>query len=218
MTTLQANGAADPLPFVALPDFKAALSIADSDTSQDKALTDMLLSASAAVESYIGRQITAADYTDLIRIRPGDQMASFVLDVRPVLSITSVVRHGQPLVTPPDGWDFSSSSGILYPENGDGSSWGPGHYLVSYRAGWVIPGMTDADGNPLPVTLPADIRQAVLLTARSFYAAQDRDPLLKSESEQGVGSTSWSLPDATTGGLPGNAAAFLSRYLSAGFS
>jgi len=78
--------------------------------------------------------------------------------------------------------------------------------------------MTDADENLLPVTLPADIRQAVLLTARSFYAAQDRDPLLKSESEQGVGSTSWALPDATTGGLPGNAAAFLYRYLSAGFS
>ncbi|MFT8951722.1 MAG: head-tail connector protein [Gluconobacter sp.] len=218
MTTLQTDGAADPLPFVALSDFKAALSIADSDASQDTTLTDLLLAASAAVESYIGRPILAADYTDHIRIKPGDRLASFALDVRPALSVSSVLRHGQLLIDPPDGWDFSPSTGVLYPPDGDGSWWGPGRYLVSYRAGWVVPGMKDPDGNLLPVTLPADIRQAVLTTARSFYAAKDRDPLLKSESEQGIGSTSWSMPDATTGGLPADAAAFLSRYLSAGFS
>lgn len=216
MTTLQTSGAADPLPFVALPDFKAALSIAEADTSQDTVLLPMLLAASAAVQSYIGRQITIADWSDRIRIAPGDRRLSLLLGVQPLLSITSVLRDGQALSEPADGWDFDPLCGILYPS--DGPWWWPGRYSVTYRAGWVVPDMSDADDNALPVTLPADIRQAVLTAARAFYSARDRDPLLKSESEQGVGSTSWATPDAVSGGLPADAAAMLSRYLPSGFS
>lgn len=216
MTTLQTDGAADPLPFVALSDFKAALSIADSDTSQDSVLTNMLLAASSAVQRYIGRQITVADWSDRIRIRNGDRLLSLSLGVHPVLSVAEVLLDGQVLPVPAEGWDFDPLCGILYPPNGHW--WWPGRYSVSYRAGWAVPGMKGADDKPLPVTLPPDIQQAVLTAARSFYSAKDRDPLLKSESEQGVGSTSWAMPDALSGGLPPDAAAFLSRYLPSGFS
>jgi len=216
MTTLQTSGAADPLPFVALSDFKAALSIADNDTSQDGVLTNMLLAASSAVQSYIGRQITVADWSDRIRIAHGDRQLSLILAVHPVLSVADVFLDGQALPVPAGGWDFDPLCGILYPSHGPW--WWPGRYSVSYRAGWAVPGMVDDGGKTLAVTMPADIRQAVLTAARSFYSAKDRDPLLKSESEQGVGSTSWATPDTASGGLPADSAALLSRYLPSGFS
>jgi len=118
MTTLQTDGAADPLPFVALSDFKAALSIADNDTSQDGVLTNMLLAASSAVQSYIGRQITVADWTHRIRIRHGDRRLSLSLGVHPVLSVAGVFLDGQSLQAPAEGWDFDPLCGILYPPIG----------------------------------------------------------------------------------------------------
>ncbi|MBS1080842.1 hypothetical protein [Gluconobacter kondonii] len=211
---VQTTGSQAVLPLVTLQSLMDALSITDGNATSD--LTDILLQASQAVTSYIGRPLLIADREERIRIRPGDVQLSLRMAVWPVTGVTAVLKDGNPLPIPADGWDYDVTCGILYPS--EAQLWGPGRYILQYRAGWVAPGQTDDDGNAIPSTVPADVRSAVLTTARALYYAQSRDPLLKSESEQGVGSTSWATPDVSSGGLPSDAAALLNRYLPGGFS
>ncbi|MBF0889625.1 hypothetical protein [Gluconobacter cadivus] len=210
----QTDGTQADLPLVSLQSLMDSLSITDGNAGG--ALADILLRASQAVTSYIGRPLLIADREETIRIRPGDIQLSLKMAVWPVTGITAVLRDGRPLPAPTDGWDYDVTCGILYPS--DGQFWVAGRYVLQYRAGWVAPDQVDDGGSAIPSTVPADVRSAVLITARALYYAGDRDPLLKSESEQGVGSTSWGTPDASSGGLPSDAAALLSRYLPGGFS
>jgi len=202
------------LPLVSVQSLMDALSISDGNSGS--VLTDILLRASQAVTSYIGRPLLIADREERIRIRHGDVQLSLRMSVWPVTSVTGVLRDGIALPIPSDGWDYDVTCGILFPS--EAALWGPGRYVLQYRAGWVAPDQVDDGGSAIPSTVPADVRSAVLITARALYYAGDRDPLLKSESEQGVGSTSWATPDASSGGLPSDAAALLSRYLPGGFS
>lgn len=211
---IQTTGSQAVLPLATLQSLMNALSITDGNAAGD--LTDILLQASQAVTSYLGRPLLIADREERIRIRPGDVQLSLRMTVWPVTGITAVLRDGNSLPIPPDGWDYDVTCGILYPS--ESHLWGPGCYILQYRAGWVAPGQIDDGGNAIPSTVPADVRSAVLTTARALYYAQSRDPLLKSESEQGVGSTSWATPDVSSGGLPSDAAALLNRYLPGGFS
>ncbi|WP_086648954.1 hypothetical protein [Gluconobacter sp. DsW_056] len=208
------DGTQADLPLVSLQSLMDSLSITDGNAGG--ALADILLRASQAVTSYIGRPLLIADRQETIRIRPGDTLLSLRMAVRPVSGITAVMRDGNSLPAPEDGWDYDAGCGLLYPTAG--AFWGPGRYVLQYRAGWVAPDQVDDDGSAIVSTVPADIRSAVLTTARAFYYAGDRDPLLKSETEQGVGSSSWATPDAENGGLPADAAAFLERYLPGGLS
>ncbi|GEM16037.1 hypothetical protein [Gluconobacter oxydans] len=210
----QTDGTQADLPLVSTQSLMDALSITDGNASGP--LTDILLRASQAVASYIGRPLLIADREEKIRIRPGDIQLSLKMAVWPVTGITAVLRDGNPLPVPQDGWDYDVTCGLLYPS--EGQFWSAGRYIVQYRAGWVAPDQTDVDGSAIPSTVPADVGSAVLITARALYHGRDRDPLLKSESEQGVGSSSWATPDATSGGLPADATALLGRYLPGGFS
>lgn len=210
----QTDGTQADLPLVSLQSLMDALSITDGNAGS--ALADILLRASQAVTSYIGRPLLMADRQETIRIRSGDTQLSLRMAVRPISGITAVMRDGNSLPAPEDGWDYDAGCGLLYPAMG--ASWGPGRYVLQYRAGWIAPDQVNDDGSAVVSTVPADIRSAVLTTARAFYYGNDRDPLLKSENEQGVGSSSWATPDAENGGLPADAAAFLERYLPGGFS
>lgn len=210
----QTDGTQADLPLVSLQSLMDSLSITDGNAGG--ALADILLRASQAVTSYIGRPLLIADREETIRIRPGDIQLSLKMAVWPVTGITAVLRDGRPLPAPTDGWDYDVTCGILYPS--DGPFWVAGRYVLQYRAGWVASDQVDDGGSAIPSTVPADVRSAVLIAARALYYAGDRDPLLKSESEQGIGSTSWTTPDANSGGLPSDAAALLNRYLPGGFS
>lgn len=210
----QTDGTQADLPLVSLQSLMDALSITDGNAGG--CLTDILLQASRAVTSYIGRPLLIADREETVRIRPSDIQLSLKMAVWPVTGITAVLRDGKPLPAPTDGWDYDVTCGILYPS--DGQFWMAGRYVLQYRAGWVAPDQVDDNGSAIPSTVPADVRSAVLITARALYYAGDRDPLLKSESEQGVGATSWVTLDASSGGLPPDAAALLNRYLPGGFS
>lgn len=210
----QTDGTQADLPLVSLQSLMDSLSITDGNA--ESALADILLRASQAVTSFIGRPLLIADREETVRIRPGDIQLSLKMTVWPVTGITAIVRDGKPLPVPTEGWDYDVTCGLLYPS--DGQFWGAGRYVLQYRAGWVAPDQVDDGGSAIPSTVPADVRSAVLITARALYYSGDRDPLLKSESEQGVGSTSWGTPDASSGGLPPDASALLSRYLPGGFS
>jgi|GEM_PF-1517376 len=185
----------------------------------DPALCDYLAQATALVQSMLGRPVLAGLYRQTLRIGDGERRLSLPLSVTPVISVSSVTQDGFTLDPGTEGWESGALSGLLYPSPLQGAWWWPGCYRVTFRGGWIVPGMKDADGNALASTVPADIRTATLSTARAlFHTAQRGDPLLRSESEQGVGASSWTTHDAASGGLPPEAAAILARYVPAGLS
>lgn len=69
-----------------------------------------------------------------------------------------------------------------------------GQITVTYSAGYVLPGDTGTQ------TLPAPVERAAVLVAGSILSSRARDPMLRSETVEGVGSTSWWVPDG--GSLP----------------
>lgn len=65
-------------------------------------------------------------------------------------------------------------------------------------------------------TIPDDVQSATLITARAlFFDLQRGDPALRSESESGIGGSSWAPFE---GALPHEATAMLNRYRAPGLS
>lgn len=206
MTTIATAQAPDTL-LAALDDLKAELQNA---SFEDPALTGYLRQASAMATSFVGAPILLNSYRDVLRLERSPQR-EILLGRRPVVAIDTITADGQDLTDEIDpGSDLDPDAGILHAPGGC-HGW-RGRIVVNYRAGYLGPGMDAPDGLSAP-GLPADISRAVLITARAlFYAPSRGDPQLRSESEQGIGSTSWLDPDGSAGGMPIDAAAMLAPY------
>lgn len=209
MLSLALDGPSDAVPLALLADLKADLEI--TDNSSDARLNRLLLTASSLALDYIGRPIIAGEWQETIRVSPGEHLHEIVLSVFPVSDVRSIEHDGtlwgqEQLET----LGLDAQAGLLslqsHPRHG---RWRHGLYIISYHAGFTPPSLID--GTPNVGTLPASISQAVLVTASALFSAGARDPNLKSESVQGVGSTSWNVSSGT-GGLPQSAADMLEAY------
>ena len=81
-----------------------------------------------------------------------------------------------------------------------GWCWG-GPVVIEYAAGFD------------PDTMPLDIEQACLSTMRAWHFGRGRDPYIRSQSAEGVGSVTYATGPAETGGaLPAEAGALLSPW------
>lgn len=204
-------GAPAPLvPLTSLENFKSDLKI--SDTSQDDDLKRYLLGASSAVLGFINRSIIVAAWRDIIEVTPDCQRLYLVLGRFPLKAITAFSVNGTLLDAPTvESLNIDSANGTIYPPDGGPSClWQPGRYVITYTAGYDPP--DDKGGG----TVPYDVQQAVLIAAAARYHAAARDPNLRQESEQGVGSTSFSSVPGGTGGLPQQAADLVARYRGGG--
>ncbi|KXV62632.1 hypothetical protein AD949_10570 [Acetobacter orleanensis] len=198
-----------------LADLKADLGIADS--AQDGRLNSLILDASGLVLDYIGRPVLDASWRDVIDIRPGDARLSLMLGIWPVTKITAFGVHGAAPFTPDQisNLDIMHDSGIVYPPASGPALWPPGRYIVTYQAGYIAP-VVEGGAVVEAGTIPRAMSSAVLIAAKAAWHAADRDPSLRSESEQGTGSSSWVAAASGAGGLPQEAADRISRYRSGG--
>ncbi|KXV75230.1 hypothetical protein AD953_08375 [Acetobacter malorum] len=207
--SLALDGPADAVPLALLADLKADLGL--TDDSSNTRLTRLLLDASSMALAYIGQPILSCLWTEEIQIERADRLRQIVLSARPLLSIQSLKRNGA-------DWTAEQISGLVIDRKAGLLScppevrhhWHPGHYVLTYQAGYVPPSMAE-DSTVQTGTLPPVISRAVILTASALWAAGDRDPNLKSESVQGVGSTSWATVSGT-GGMPQSAADMLKQF------
>jgi hypothetical protein len=158
--------------------------------------TDVYLSAqiprvSSAIASYCRRVFALQTYEDTFVGRWSDWMPrSFQLARRPIIPGTlEIVRDGSMLVEG-DDYDVDLEAGIV-------RSVTLGQDIVAtYDAGWLLPGWPVPTG-AMAEALPAGVEYAAILqilTNRQLgrLAFTDRDPFLRSETVDGVGTLQYS--------------------------
>lgn len=114
-------------------------------------------------------------------------------------SIASITEGGVALA----GTDYELDGSLLYRLAGDRrTTWQPAVVVVTYDAGYS-----------LPASVPGDLERACLLLMQGMFSARGRDPLVRSESADGVGSVSYLDPRAGAEALPPQVAGLLSSWL-----
>lgn len=102
-------------------------------------------------------------------------------------SVTEVREYGEAVAA--DGYYLDSSRNTLHRLTGDVITSWSGRVEITYDAGWILPEVEGAN-------LPATIEHAVLLLIGAMWSAQQRDPLVKGESVEGIGRTDYWVPGA----------------------
>ncbi|KXV33076.1 hypothetical protein AD940_14105 [Gluconobacter thailandicus] len=207
---------AETTALVSLDSVKAYLGIAGDD--QDQTLSGLISSASASCISYLQRPLALQEYRERIRVR--GRMTAINLSSGPIATIRSMSVGGR-AVTALDELSVDRENARIEDVLPAAAACGFPHHgydvEVIYVAGFLLPGMTDpeksdADLLPLVVTpLPDDVAGGCLGTIQLLRCGQGRDPLLKTESVQGVGSTTWQTMDPSVGALSPDAVAALDR-------
>lgn len=127
----------------------------------------------------------------------------------PVRSITSIVESGTTLTT--DQYQLDQNGILTRLSNSVPVRWADAPIVVTYTAGWIMPGQTSRD-------LPYSIEGAVFEYINMVRSARGRDPLIKSENVNGILDTDyWVGQIGTDGSLPPSVAARLDRYRRTSF-
>lgn len=110
-----------------------------------------------------------------------------ILARSPVVEITRVLSNADVVLG--TGYRLDATTGRLWRTDVDGHvmPWWGGNLTVEYRAGYVLPGDDDT-------TLPEPVERATTMLVGAYISLRGRDPTVKSESNDGVGSTSWWVP------------------------
>ena len=103
-------------------------------------------------------------------------------------------------------WYLDPDGTLSALQSGDLACWQGARLVVEYDAGWILPGQ---EGR----TLPRGVEEACLTLVAAAVASSGRDPLIRSESVEGVGSTSYTDYRSGAGGLPLQVAERLARYV-----
>lgn len=164
-----------------------------TDTASDAYLADLIRQASDTVTRYCGRATfnrETVQQTERLTCR----RECIVLDRDILPAITSVTEGGTALTA--DEYELDGS--LLYRLCGDVRiCWAACKVVIVYAAGYVS--LTD---------VPYDLERAVLITAAAWHSAKGRDPMLRSETTEGVGATSW-IATAGMAAMPPQAVSIL---------
>lgn len=163
----------------------------------------------AAASAMIARHCNRTFGRERVRekIWPGRNSGACAVSLTrtPVRAVHGVIVDGIGLA--PADFEADEAAGLLYrlDSRGAGRPWHAYKVEVDYTGGYALPGSPDRD-------LPEDVEQACLTLVSALAAARDRDPLLRSETTAGVGSTSWLEPRAGSEALPPQVAGLLASW------
>lgn len=166
--------------------------------------------ASGRVSSYCNRTFGRQIYRETILCFPENGL---LLGAGPVNRIISVGILGGAGF---DAAEYALSDGQLRLTHGPRPGWGDGSaynlwrsimptIVVDYEAGWLLPGEDIGETFQGDVPLPAEVEAAVMQLVAVAAAGIGRDPTVKSETVEGIGSTSFYVQGAAAG-LPHPAA------------
>ncbi len=193
-----------------LANARMAIGLVASDNSDDARLNALLPLASAACENYCQRIFAQETVSELFRDSTPTRLAEppiyathVALARWPVTQIVSVTLDGTALAA--SDYELDGMGGFLYRLSSDARTYWRGRKLVvNYVAGYRLPDQSTR-------TLPQEIESACLEVLKALHGGLGRDPALRSESVEGVGSASYA--DAVTqAALPPMAAQLLQPY------
>lgn len=176
-----------------------------SDNAHAPTLARLIARASVSIAGYLGRS-TLARETVVETFRDVSCYPFLPLARWPVASIASVVVDGTTLDAA--GYEMAApDSRHLHRLVDDTTAeWAGNKIVVTYTAGYIMPGASGAN-------LPPDIEWAALCAVVDGYHTGNRDPRMRSEAAEGIGSQSWLDPNTDAhGGLPWAAAERLQPY------
>lgn len=168
--------------------------------------------ASARAASFCRRTFGRETVRERIDVRYSgerDDEPGLLLDRSPVVSIASVEVDGT--LQEPGAYEVEGR--FLY-RVGSGARrrWYGQVVVVTYEAGWLLPGEERGDPPTTASDLPADVERAVIQLVGVAASAAGRDMMVKSESVEGVGRTDWYVQGAAAALPHPEAEATLTEY------
>ena len=173
-------------------------------STYDTALTALIDAASAAIARYCDRgalaeETVSEEWRNVYQDRP------LVTERKPITDVASVVVDGTTLAE--TDYLVDAAAGHLWRLADDERVWlSARKVLVTYTAGFLVPDQANA-------TLPWEISQAAVITVAAWRKAENRDPMLRSNSADGIGASSW-IATADMGALPPQAEALLREHVT----
>lgn len=157
-----------------------------TDRADDALIAGYIKQASDAAAKYCNRVFACETVTETFRQMRDSEI---VLSRYPVVEVVSVTENETSLDA--SGYEIDAAAGIITRLSGDRSTrWAAGGKLtIVYRAGF--PTLND---------LPDGIERAVIQLCKSYASAGGRDPLIRSETIEGAGTTDYFSGAGT--GLP----------------
>jgi hypothetical protein len=187
-----------------------ALDLDEEDFSDEK-IESFIDQASQAIVDYCGRPFGRETYLETFR-KVDCRSDGLLLSRAPVVSITSIDSDGTSVVLP----EYEIENGALYRlSNNSRYAWRAAVLAVTYVAGYILP--SDEVGAPA-ATLPLTVQRAAIDEIAAYVSYEDRDALIKSETVEGVGSTSYYVPGESSILESPGSQAVLSKYRSAAWS
>lgn len=194
----------------------------DTDASTDIYLKRVIRQTSKAIAQYCNLIFPLQTYQDVFRPQqdwwpvtiPNGQ-APLVLARSPLVDVTSiVVKDGTTDVTLVEDTDFEidpQTGEIWRLDNYDNPRrWDAVKTVVVYRAGFTLPGQTGTD-NQLEIVAP-DLEDAAIRLIKARWLAKDRDPYLKTDTVDGVGTQTYWIPNSPDGNMPPDVQDILDNY------
>lgn len=166
-------------------------------TAEDARLTALVVEASAVIAAWCGRTGFGREtLRQTERLTGACEAIRLDRDLAP--AVTSVTVDGEALLAA----EYELDGSLLYRLSDTYRiAWVYGVVVVDYQAGWT-----------LPSGAPADIDRAAQDMVVGLYRAAGRDPSVRQEMVEGIGSTSYFDARAGAGRLPVGSDRFASLY------
>jgi hypothetical protein len=194
-----------PAASVALTDLaRVKADLAISGTADDTYLTAIIDDVSIAIASWCGRVFAREEVTETFR--PAKRVDALPLSRWHNVDISAVTIDGESH----DITDIEVDGSLLYKLDADGdrTQWERAKIVITYEAGYLLPEDDDRD-------LPLDIERACIAIVKADYFGRTRDPNMRSDATDGLGSIAWHVGGHRTGsGWSSDVEALLAPYRS----
>ena len=210
--------AAASIDLTSLLNVRADLNLPDADPTIDIYLSRIITQISGGMQSECNRTFAYQVYKDTVR--PGrdtgagiDTSPEYIPTARiPLVSVASIIEDGTTLVVDTD-YEVDVANSRVYRLNSSGNlcKWRGNKIVIEYGSGWTLPSALVSGPNPLLQSAP-ELEAACIDMVKARYIARDRDPFLKSDTVEGVGSQTFWIPDVSPGKSPDHIQDILDDY------
>jgi len=176
--------------------------------ANDEKLTSQIDEASAAVRTYLGWNPASETLSETVRREFTDSgpIDYLLLSRAPVSSVASVTEDD--ILLDSDEYEVDAATGLLYrlTDTGHPRGWTfCKSVVVAYTAGYTLPGTNG-------YTLLKDIEAGTIALIRGFWHQSGRDPTIRMETVEGVGSFQYWIAQGGDDAFPPDAARLLAPH------